>query len=378
MSKVKGPYIPNMEAYIAAGLNPATGLPYKMGGNEVQTKIDIKRALRIVDEQDAVNRFTWYNLPDGLTSQLLERILYYRGQGAFFKMADKFYFLPYALDGTIDVYGRFNAITPLPFNGTTQTKDEKPLIKGLTYDCVYEVMTPDDFIKDDGTFDLGKMENLVDKSAVILKDYTEQISQTNTSRQVLNEPILDIMSDCIPFCRTALLNSTGVKGMRVGNQSEVNEVMSANRAINNAALTGQWAVPIVGAVDFQELTDNGSVGKSEEFLLSLQAFDSFRLSLYGLPNGGLFQKKAHMLEAEQNMNTGTASLVLQDSLTNRQTFCNIVNSIWGLGIWCDVNESITQMDKDMDGDAYGNGEEATQRAAAGNVNNEGGTSDDTI
>ena len=377
-NKSRGPYLPNMEPVIAAGLNPATGLPYKMGGNEVQTKIDIKRALRIVDEQDAVNRFTWYNLPDGLTSQLLERILYYRGQGAFFKMADKFYFLPYALDGTIDVYGRFNSITPLPFNGTTQTKDEKPLIKGLTYDCVYEIMTPEDFIKDDGTFDLDKMENLVDKSAVILKDYTEQISQTNTSRQVLNEPILDIMSDCIPFCRTALLNSTGIKGMRVGNQSEANEVMSANRAINNAALTGQWAVPIVGSVDFQELTSNGGVGKSEEFLLSLQAFDSFRLSLYGLPNGGLFQKKAHMLEAEQNMNAGTASLVLQDSLANRQTFCNIVNSIWGLGIWCDVNESITQMDKDMDGDAYGNGEEATQRAAADNVNNEGGTSDDTI
>lgn len=377
-NKARGPYLPNMEPVIAAGINPATGLPYKMGGNEVQTKIDIKRALRIVDEQDAVNRFTWYNLPDGLTSQLLERILYYRGQGAFFKMADKFYFLPYALDGTIDVYGRFNSITPLPFNGTTQTKDEKPLIKGLTYDCVYEVMTPEDFIKDDGNFDLDKMENLVDKSAVILKDYTEQISQTNTSRQVLNEPILDIMSDCIPFCRTALLNSTGIKGMRVGNQSEANEVMAANRAINNAALTGQWAVPIVGAVDFQELTDNGSVGKSEEFLLSLQAFDSFRLSLYGLPNGGLFQKKAHMLEAEQNMNAGTASLVLQDSLANRQMFCNIVNSIWGLGIWCDVNESITQMDRDMDGDAYGNGEEATQRAAADNVSNEGGTSDDTI
>lgn len=377
-NKSRGPYLPNMEAYVAAGLNPATGLPYKMGGNDVQTKIDIKRALRIVDEQDAVNRFTWYNLPDGLTSQLLERILYYRGQGAFFKMNDKFYFLPYALDGTIDVYGRFNSITPLPFNGTTQTKDEKPLIKGLTYDCVYEVMTPEDFVKQDGTFDITKMEDLVDKSAVILKDYTEQISQTNTSRQVLNEPILDIMSDCLPFCRTALFHSTGVKGMRVGSQVEANEVITANRAINNAALTGQWAVPIVGAVDFQDLTNGNGVGKSEEFLLSLQAFDSFRLSLYGLPNGGLFQKKAHMLEAEQNMNAGTASLVLQDSLSNRQAFCNIVNSIWGLGIWCDVNESITQMDRDMDGDAYGNGEETKAQNAAAPQNNEGGTNDDTV
>lgn len=378
-NKPRGPYLPNLEAYQQMGLNPQTGLPYKFGGNTVELKSNLKRALRIVDEQDAVNRYTWYNLPDGITSQLLERILYYRGQGAFFKMSDdKFYFLPYALDGTIDVYGRFNAITPLPFNGATQSKDDKPLIKGLIYDCVYEVMTPDDFITESGEFDLGKMEDLVEKSAVILKDYTEQISQTNTARQILNDPVLDVMSDCIPFCRTALLNSTGIKGMRVGNQSEANEVLSANNAINNASLTGQWAVPIVGAVDFQELTNNGGVGKSEEFLLTLQAMDSFRLSLYGLPNGGLFQKKAHMLEAEQNMNSGTASLVLQDGLANRQMFCNIVNSIWGLGIWCDINESITQLDRDMDGDAYGNGEETSMQNAGGPTNDEGGMNDDTI
>jgi hypothetical protein len=238
-------------------------------------------------------------------------------------------------------------------------------------------MTPEDFMNDKGEFDIDAMENAINKSAVILKDYTEQISQTNIARQLLNDPLLDVMSDCIPFMRTALLNSTGVKGMRVGSQIEANEVFSANNAINNAALTGQWAVPVVGAVDFQELASGSTQGTAEEFMLALQSLDSYRLSLYGLPNGGLFQKKAHMLEAEQNMNAGTASLVLQDSLSNRQRFCNIVNSIWGLGIWCDINESITQMDRDMDGDAYGNEHEAEAAAPQNNMN-EGGTDDDTI
>lgn len=378
MGKVQGPKLYNLEPYYAAGIDPKTGLPMKFGSIQPQTKMEIKKQLRILDEQNAINRFTWYNLPDGLTSQLLERILYYKGQGAFFKMGDKFYFLPYALDGTIDVYGRFNSITPLPFNGTTEDKDNKPLIKGLTYDCVYDVMTPEDFMKDDGEFDIDAMETAINKSSVILKDYTEQISQTNIARQLLNDPLLDVMSDCIPFMRTALLNSTGVKGMRVGNQIEANEVFAANNQINNAALTGQWAIPVVGSVDFQELTSGSTQGKAEEFMLALQSLDSYRLSLYGLPNGGLFQKKAHMLEAEQNMNSGTASLVLQDSLANRQRFCNIVNSIWGLGIWCDINESITQMDRDMDGDAYGNEAEADMQSAATPNTDEGGTTDDTI
>ena len=109
---------PNM--LISAGIDPKTGLPVKyIGAFECATKADIKKQLRIVDEQDAVNMFTWYNLPPGLNARLIERILYYRGQAMLFFLKDKFYFLPYALNGTIDVYGRFTGVTPLPFNGTS-------------------------------------------------------------------------------------------------------------------------------------------------------------------------------------------------------------------------------------------------------------------
>lgn len=329
---------------IQMGIDPKTGLPIKLGAVSEGFKYNNRKLLRIVDEQDAVNSFKWYNLPNGLNQAIIERILYYRGQGAFFYMEsnDQFYFLPYTLDGTIDVYGRFTGITPLPFNGqASTTKDDKevPWVIGLRKTPIYDIK-------------LNKLNisDLTD-SCVLLKDYTEQISQTNISRQVLNDPLLDVMADCIPFMRTSLLNSTGVKGMRVGNQSELAAVFSANEQVNNAALVGQWAIPVIGTIDFQELT-SGQLGKSEEFLLALQALDSYRLSLHGLPNGGLFQKKAHMLEAEQNMNVGTASLVLQDRLRNRQDFCDIVNSIWGLGIWCEPNESLTQADVNGDGVLY--------------------------
>lgn len=337
--------IQNVDALIQAGIDPKTGLPIKVTSVcGTGFKENNKKLLRVLDEQDAVNSFTWFNLPDGLNQNLIERILYYRGQGMFFYMEtdDKFYFLPYALDGTIDVYGRFTGVTPLPFNGTASTtKDGKtiPWIQGLTKTPVYDIK-----------LDELKLEDLTD-SCVLLKDYSEQISQTNIARQVLNDPLLDVMSDCIPFMRTGLLNSTGIKGMRVNEQSEKAEVFAANTQINNAALTGQWAIPVVGNVDFQDLS-NGQVAKSEEFLLALQALDSYRLSMHGLPNGGLFQKKAHMLEAEQNMNTGTASLVLQDRLNKRQEFCDIVNSIWGLGIWVEPNESLVQADLNGDGLAY--------------------------
>lgn len=328
---------------LQAGINPKTGLPIKSQESECSIKSNIKKQLRIIDEQDAVNRFTWYNLPEGVNGRLIERILYYKGQGMLFFLNDKFYFLPYALDGTIDVYGRFMDVTPLPFNGTTGegTKD-KPWITGLTFKPVYDVALPEDYDS------IESIRDTLEKSCVLLKDYTEQMSQTNIARQILQDPLLDVMSECIPYLRTALKNSTGVQGMRVGSENESANVYAANNAIDRAALNGDAKVPIIGDLDFQDLT-GGQIAKSEEFLLAMQSLDNYRLSLYGLDNGGLFQKRSHVLEAEQEMNTGNVGLVMRDSLQNRQDFCTICNSLWGLNMWCEVSETVIGMDTTGDG-----------------------------
>lgn len=346
----KMPAMYDTSTYIQAGINPQTGLPIKTTDNQINciSKAEIKKQLRILDEQDAVNRFTWYNLPSGLNSRLMERILYYRGQGMFFKLQDKFYFLPYALNGSIDVYGRFTEVTPLPFNGKASSDGkDKPWITGLTRKCLYEVELPDDYISAEGEVLVNKILETQENSCVLIKDYTEQVSQTNISRQILQDPVLDVMADMFPFMRTALLNSTGIQGMRVNSQDEYANVEAASRSVNRAALEGKKYIPIVGNVDFQDLT-GGATLKSEEFLLAMQSLDNYRLSLYGLDNGGLFQKKSHMLEAEQSMNSGNTGLVFRDSLQCRQDACTIINSVWGLNMWVLPSEPVLNMDTNGD------------------------------
>lgn len=353
---------------ISAGIDPKTGLPLKyVSGIECVRKADIKKQLRIIDEQDAVNQFTWYNLPEGLNARLIERILYYKGQGMLFflESTQKFYFLPYALDGSIDVYGRFTGVTPLPFNGTSNDggKGDKPWIQGLTFNPVYDVILPEDF---ENKTD-GEIIETLKSSCVLLKDYTEQISQTNISRQVLNDPILDIMAECFPFMRTALLNSVGIKAMRVNTENEKTEVYAANNAIARAALEGNPNIPVVGNVDFQMLTSD-TPAKAEEFLLAMQSLDNYRLSLHGLDNGGLFQKRSHMLEAEQEVNTGNVGLVMRDKLQCRQDFCNIANSIWGLDMWCEPSEVVIGMD--TTGDGIAGDDESGQKEAMQEVDSD--------
>lgn len=328
--------LPDIDTVISAGIDPKTGLPIRSSEDKCMLKDNIKRCLRVLDEQNAINRYKWYNLPNGLDGQLLERILYYKAQGMFFYMDtdETFYFLPYALDGTIDVYGRFQGVTPLPFNGTAQDKKDA-WISGLTRKPVYEVEEVD--------------EDTFYEGCVLLSDYSKQVSQTNIPRQILQDSILDAMSEAFPFARTSLIANSGVKGMRVNDEDQKVTVKLASKSITKASLTGDPWIPIVGNIEFQELT-NGTALKSEEYLLYMQSLDNFRLSLYGLDNGGLFQKKSHMLEAEQEMNNGNVGLVYQDGLTIRQKFCDIVNNIWGLGIWCEASETVTGLDKNLDGE----------------------------
>lgn len=319
---------------IQAGINPKTGLPIKAGSSSCSYKDDIKRFLRIIDEQDAVNRYKWYNLPCNITSQELERMLYYKGQLCFFYIEEleDFFFMPYALDGTIDFYGRFNSIHPVPMtSGTTendkQYKAQLDYLSKLNLKCIYDVVLPENL-----------KEDSYKKYTVLLHDYTKQLSQTIISRQIVNEPLLDIMAECIPFMRTSLISGSGIKGIRVNDADQKEAVNDASKSTLVSALTGSPYLPIIGQIEFQELS-NGSLLKSEEYMLAMQSLDNFRLSGYGLENGGLFEKKAHILESENDVNQSNVGLVMQDGLEIRQHFCNIINSIWGLGIWVEVNQT---------------------------------------
>lgn len=359
---------------IQAGIDPRTKLPIRMeSGNGFSYKSEIRKQLRIMDEQNAVNRYTWTGLPKGLTSQLIERILYYRGQGMFFRLQDKFYFLPYALSAPegstgIDVYGRFTGVTPLPFNGTSNDgKKDSPWIRGLIFEPLYEAPDLIDLL----SASPEELTHLIEKSCVLLHDYTPQISQTNIARQILQEPVLDMMSNCMPYMMTALSNSTGVMGMRVNNASEQANVDAASNAINKAALEGRKYVGVVGNVDFQELTGD-KVQSAQEFLLAMQGLDNYRLSLYGLDNGGLFQKNSHMLEAEHEMNAGNTGLVAEDGLRNRQYAAVVCNTVWGTSIWCEPSECTLGVDRDGDMVAGNDGEASTARKQAQSQVNEGG------
>lgn len=348
------PILPDVATLIQAGINPKTGLPIKLGGNIKSTKPDILKLLRIVDEQDAVNRGCFYNIPADISSQEFMRMLYFKYQLILWycKELETFMITPFTLcsegDGLgVDYLGRYTYVRPVPFVGGA-TDDKKrpktPVEILMSKKCLKVRYTPIPF--EDLT--LEDYEN----SAVIFRDYTPQLA-TNEAipRSVLNEPVLDVMAECIPLLRTNLTLSSGTRGVRVGDADQAPAVADANRSIREAALVGDAYIPIVGALEMQELTGGGVI-KVQDFLLAMQSLDNFRLSLYGIDNGGLFEKKAHELQSEADVNGGNIGLVMQDDIAQKQWSCVIANSIWGIGIWYEPSETISKADMNGDGMQY--------------------------
>lgn len=346
--------LPNMydlDMWYNLGINPKTGLPVKAdnGACGCGVKGAIKAEIRKNDKQIALNRYKWTDLPPGLTAEIIETVLYTRGQGMLFfnENDEKFYFLPFTLHAPanstgLDCYGRYLGCAPIPLSGGTVDNEGRPQpwIPGYYKEPIYEPhiteITPDDYIN----------------KCVLLYDYSHAVNETIITPMIqLQEGIIDVMAECIPYAQTALINATGTTGMRVNAEDEVGEVKNANIQVKNAALSGNRFIPIrsTAGVDFQEFA-NGPVAKVEEFLLAMQSLDNFRLGQYGIGEGAVFTKKAHMLESEQNMNQGNVGLIYNDGLLLRQYMCVLAYSLWGLSMWCEAVETIAGVDKNMDGE----------------------------
>lgn len=341
------PYLPNIDAIIAAGINPKTGLPFKLTDDNI--KPEIKKVLRILDEQDAVNRYVWKNIPANLTSQELERLIYYKGQLVLFYHPDlkEFYLLPYALKGTLDAYGRYNTVEPVPVSNGVEESEEtnkKVLFSTLSLNVVRKpILNP------------TKEQKL--NSGVLLYDYTKQISETTLARYALQDAIIDCEAECIPYLRTNLQIASGVKPTRVNDADQAKSMTDASKSLKKAALSGEALVPFAGAVEVQELFE-GSSAQAEEFMMAMQSLDNFRLRCLGVKSSGVFEKKAHTLGSEQDMNEAASTSPLVDGLAIRKHFCDIANSIWGIGIDVEIANNVkndNQTDsKEMDGEENDN------------------------
>ena len=299
-------------------------------------------SLKDIDYQQFVTRFRWANLPEGLNSELFERILYFSGSAMFFyiKELKRFYFLPYGMSGEgtetgIDFYGQYNRLKPYSFNGSTDGSGEQSATgKKLSSADVYLSTQIRDNIKDIPLVETEEEARKVyENGAVICFDRTPQLSYLIDSRNRISQSYVKYLIEILIQTKSALINSSGFNMFSTETESAADILELQIDAINKDRERGKLAGVVSSTLgEIQNLQSNAPNAMTD-FWNTFVAADNLRLKSLGIQNDGMVQKKQYQNMQETSLDVDGAMQVYMNAYLERVKFAAIVNSIWGLGIY---------------------------------------------
>lgn len=314
--------------------------------NPSKYNLDYSSLFAIMREQNMIEtleRYMWTNVPPGLTQDLIERLLFFRGKGVFYfnDKVEKFQFLPFALNGVIDEYGRFTKCNTLPFTGVDEVeekngkkKSKKPL------NAVYEDLE----IVYDLPYNEEMIKSIRDRKIVgiILNDNSLAVSQQPVIRSNYVKPVLHMMATLMQIINTAMYGNADHNLIQVENESELDSINQQIAAINFDILRGRRFTPIVGKLPITPIKTSNTANL-EGLFGTFNSLSNFLKSITGIANAGVFDKKAHLLQEEQKLNGSNSDDIYYNGLRLRQEFCLLVQAYYGYPVWCESKRAMSEV-----------------------------------
>lgn len=286
---------------------------------------------------ETLERYMWTNVPPGLTQDLIERILFYRGTGVLYynEKVDKFQFLPYALSDTIDEYGRYTECSTFPFTGTNDGgNNNKP--DNAVYNHLKLVW--------DLPYNKDTIKNILKKETVgiILNDSSLAISQSPVIRSSYVKPILHLLSSLMQIIHTSMYAAADYNLIQVENQNQLDEINEAIDSINERIRAGKRFGGVIGMNPIIPLKTSNTFDIEGLFNV-YNSITNLLKSITGIANPGVFDKKAHLLQEEQALNGSNADDVYYNGLRMRQEFCLMVQAYYGYPVWCESKRAMSEV-----------------------------------
>lgn len=293
--------------------------------------------MREQNKIETIERYMWVNVPFGLTADIIERLLFYRGKGVFYfnDKVGKFQFLPFALNGVIDEYGRYTKCNTLPFTGVDTDEKKKKKTQSLVYEnleLVYDLPYDEETIK---------KINQQKTFGIVLNDSSLSISQQPVIRYNYVKPVLHMMATLMQIINTAMFGNADHNLLQIENEGELDSVKTQIEAINQDILRGNRFTPIVGKLPITPLKTTNSADL-EGLFNTFNSLNNFLKSITGVANAGVFDKKAHLLQDEQKLNGSNADDIYYNGLRLRQEFCLMVQAYYQYPIWCESKRGMSE------------------------------------
>lgn len=272
--------------------------------------IEFRTTLQDLDAQQNCNRYIWEGLPDYLTGQLIETMLYYKGSLCGFFNAGTLYILPYAQNKGINVYGQPNAIQPITYNGAMN-------------------QTFNNFGKELIVSNIGSLNKKA--GACILYDRIPAFSQgaSPVGRYTLNKELIDYQCDLLARIRNNLRNIDKKVVFRVKNESQANQMRLDLREAYGTS--DPFIVVVEDPMQSNDKPDTlqGNISNETQALFETwQSLNSIRCMCSGITNGGAFEKKERKITGELQGDQTQTELVLDAGLKMRELFINQMKVIY--------------------------------------------------
>ena len=290
---------------------------------------------------ETIERYMWTNVPFGLTPDLIERVLFFRGKGVLYfnDAVGKFQFLPFALNDTIDEYGRYTRCNTLPFIGVDEVKKD-PNSKRRMVSAVVEDL--------ELVYDLPYNEEMLrtirerKPVGIILNDNTLAISQQPIIRANYVKPVLHMMATLMNIINCAMFGAADHNALAVENEGELESINRGIDAINKNILNGKRFTAIISPLRIEPLKTSNTADL-EGLFNTFNSLSNFLKSITGVANPGVFDKKAHLLQEEQQLNGSNADDIYYNGLRQRQEFCMLVQAYYGYPVWCESKRAMSEV-----------------------------------
>ena len=339
-------------SFLAAGITPSKkvlkyGNAIDQNGNSItpnpiKYNLDYDSLFAIMREQNMVEtleRYMWTNVPFGLTQDLIERLLFFRGKGILYfnDKVDKFQFLPFALNGNIDEYGRFMKCNTLPFTGMDEVpkNGKAKKLQPVVYEdleIVYDIPYNEEMVKN------ARKRKTV---GIVLNDNSLAISQQPIIRSNYVRPVLHMMATLMQIINTAMYGNADHNLIQVQNESELESINQQINAINFDILKGRRFTPVVGELPITPIKTSNTANL-EGLFGTFNSLTNFLKSITGVANAGVFDKKAHLLQEEQRLNGSNSDDIYYNGLRLRQEFCIMVQAYYGYPVWCESKRGMSE------------------------------------
>lgn len=313
--------------------------------NPTKHNLNYDSLFAIMREQNMIEtfeRYMWINIPFGLTQDLIERLLFFRGKGVLYfnDKVEKFQFLPFALNGVIDEYGRFTKCNTLPFTGVdeednSKNRSGKKKMQTLVYEDLEIVY---DLPYNEETFKMAREKKTV---GIILNDNSLAVSQQPIIRSNYVKPVLHMMATLMQIINTAMYGNADHNVLQVENESEYDSIKQQIDAINFDILRGRRFTPVIGKLPITPLKTSNTANL-EGLFGTFNSLTNFLKSITGVANAGVFDKKAHLLQEEQKLNGSNSDDIYYNGLRLRQEFCLMVQAYYNYPIWCESKRGMSE------------------------------------